>query len=108
MTLAGIIQWAIYAVLVVAPLVWNLVKYVKLALIQKNWKPILSLLLELMSNAEYMFDSGAARKEWVMSTVEVTAKAMGIQVDMAEVARMIDELCAASKNINAGNTRKAK
>lgn len=108
MTWSDIVKWGVYTVLVVLPLVYNLVKYVKMAVGAKNWKPIMSLLMELMGTAEGMYDTGAARKEWVMSMIASAVKAMGIQVDMDEIGKLIDELCAASKKINVDNDKRTK
>lgn len=101
MTWSDIVKLGIYTVLVVFPLVYNLVKYVKLAMGAKNWKPILSLLMELMGTAENMYDTGAARKEWVMSMIASAVKAMGMQVDFDTIGELIDNLCKMSKEVNA-------
>lgn len=44
------------------PLVIKLVQYVKEATQEKNWGNLLGLLIELMEQAEQMFDTGATRK----------------------------------------------
>ena len=88
MTWSDIAKWIIYTVIIIAPLAYNLVKYVRMAMEEKNFKPILSLVLELMETAEGMYDSGADRKAWVLSMVKSTAKAIGSSVSMDEVSKM--------------------
>lgn len=95
-----IVKVVIYAIVIIVPLVYNLVKYVKMAVRQKNWKPILSLVMELMGAAEDMYDSGADRKAWVMSMVESTATGIGSPISMDEISDMIDSLCEMSKKVN--------
>lgn len=108
MTWTDIVKCVIYTLIIIVPLAYNLVKYVKLAMQQKNWKPILSLVVELMGTAEGMYDSGADRKKWVLSMVESTAKAIGSPVSMEEVGEMIDDLCKMSKSVNIGGEEKSK
>lgn len=52
------------ALLTCIPLVVKLVQYVQKAAQEKNWGNLLGLLVELMEEAEIMFDEGATRKEW--------------------------------------------
>lgn len=108
MTWTDIVKLVIYTLIIVIPLVYNLWKYVKLAMQGKNWKPILKLVMDFMSTAEGMYDSGADRKEWVMSMVETAAKSIGSTVNMDEVSEMIDNLCKMSKNVNIGGATKSE
>lgn len=108
MTWSDIAKWIIYTVIIIAPLAYNLVKYVRMAMEEKNFKPILSLVLELMETAEGMYDSGADRKAWVLSMVKSTATAIGSSVSMDEVSKMIDDLCKMSKSVNIGANEKSE
>lgn len=86
---------------VVIPLVVELVKYVKEAGKAKNWTDLMTLVINLMKQAEDMFDEGADRKMWVMSMVSASAKTINYPVDMDQVSAWIDALCDMSKIVNA-------
>ena len=86
---------------VMIPLVVELVKYVKQAGAAKNWTDLMTLVINLMKQAEDMFDEGADRKMWVMSMVSASAKTINYPVDMDQVSAWIDALCDMSKIVNA-------
>ena len=86
---------------VTIPLVVKLVEYVKKAIQEKNWNNLLTLVMNLMVQAEEKFDNGADRKAWVLSMVEASAKTINYDVDLAQVGQLIDALCAMSKQVNA-------
>ena len=83
------------------PLVVKLVQYVQKAAQEKNWGNLLGLLVELMEEAEIMFDEGATRKEWVMAMAQTSAEYIAYPLDTAALSNLIDELVAMTKNINA-------
>ena len=83
------------------PLVIKLVEYVKIAVKEKNWNALLTLVMNLMKEAEPMFSNGADRKDWVMSMVEASAKTINFDIDMGQVSQLIDSLAAMSKVVNA-------
>lgn len=85
------------------PLVVQLVKVVKSAVQEKNWAQLVSIVLDLMKQAETLFTEGAARKAWVMAGVESAAKSVNFNYDDAarqKVSDMIDAICAAAKVVN--------
>lgn len=83
------------------PLVVKLVQYVQKATQEKNWGNLLGLLIELMEQAEQMFDTGATRKEWVMAMAQTSAEYIAYPLDTATLSTLIDELVAMTKNVNA-------
>ena len=83
------------------PLVVALVKYVKKAIQEKNWNNLLKLVTNLMVEAEAKFDNGADRKEWVLAMVQASADTINYEIDIEEVGKLIDNLCAMSKLVNA-------
>lgn len=85
---------------VTIPLVIKLVEYVKKAIQEKNWGALLTLLMNLMAEAEEKFDNGADRKTYVMSAIEASAKTINYIIDMEEVSALIDNLVAMSKRVN--------
>lgn len=84
------------------PLVVELVKYVQQAVKEKNWNKMLDLVLDLMEDAETLFEDGTSRKEWVLAMVKASADTLNYDVDVSAVGDMIDSLCAMSKVVNAG------
>ena len=102
-----IIKWieliiAVLSGLVVAiPLVVQLVKYVKLAVKEKNWSQVLSMVLELMETAETKFNEGAERKEWVLAMLKASADELNYDIDYNAIGDMIDKLCDMSKVVNS-------
>lgn len=83
------------------PLVVKLVQYVQKATQEKNWGNLLGLLIDLMEQAEQMFDTGATRKEWVMAMAQTSAEYIAYPLDTAALSTLIDELVAMTKNVNA-------
>ena len=83
------------------PLAVKLVQYVQKAAQEKNWGNLLGLLVELMEEAEIMFDEGATRKEWVMAMAQTSAEYIAYPLDTTALSNLIDELVAMTKNINA-------
>ena len=82
------------------PLVVQLVKYIKKAVKEKNWNQLLSLIMSLMEEAEKKFDTGADRKEWVLTCIKASADQINYEIDMDEVSKLIDSLCNMTKVIN--------
>ena len=82
------------------PLVIQLVKYIKLAIKEKNFGKIMKIVLELMTEAEANYATGAERKEYVMDSVAKLSSALGYDVDLDAISDMIDAIVASSKQIN--------
>lgn len=83
------------------PLVVQLVKYVKAAIQEKNWSKVMKLILNLMTEAEKNYATGAERKQYVISSIESIKDTLNYQVDMNQISKIIDEIVKASKTINA-------
>ena len=82
------------------PLVVQLVKYIKKAVKEKNWNQLLSLIMNLMEEAETKFETGADRKEWVMMMIKASADTINYEIDMDEISKLIDSLCSMTKIVN--------
>ena len=82
------------------PLIVKLVQYVQKSVKEKNWQNLLSLVTNLMEEAETKFDNGASRREWVLGMVEASAKTINYDVDLEEVGQLVDSLCAMTKVVN--------
>ena len=89
---------------VTIPLVIKLVEYVKKAIQEKNWNNLLTLVMNLMAEAEVKFDNGADREEWVLSMVQASAKTINYDVDLEQIRQLIKSLCAMSKKVNVPKT----
>ena len=83
------------------PLVVQLVKYVKAALQEKQWSKVLTLVLNLMTEAERAYASGEERKVFVMNSIESIKDTLNYQIDMNQISNIIDEIVLASKTINS-------
>lgn len=86
---------------VTIPLVIKLVEWVKKAIQEKNWNQLVTLVMNLMAEAEDKFDNGADRKSWVMGMIEAAAKTINYPIDLEQISVLIDDLCTMSKLVNA-------
>ena len=86
------------------PLVIKIAEWVSKAIKEKNWNNLLTLVMNLMAEAEVKFDNGADREEWVLSMVQASAKTINYDVDLEQVRQLINSLCAMSKKVNAPKT----
>ena len=99
-------EWLEYALqiasglIVLIPLVVKLIEYVQKASKEKNWNRLLALTMELMAEAEQKFEDGASKKEWVLAMIKASANSINYDVDIDEVGKMIDSLCAMTKVVN--------
>lgn len=82
------------------PLVIKLVEYVQKAVKERNWNQVLKMVMNLMETAETKFESGAERKEWVLSMLKASADSINYDIDYQAISEMIDSLCDFSKIIN--------
>ena len=82
------------------PLGIKLVQYIKATIKEKNWDKILTLLLDLMAEAEEKFVAGVDKKEFVMAELRALSKAIDYDIDWEVISKLIDDLCAMSKKVN--------
>lgn len=82
------------------PLAIKLAEYVKKAVRERSWRGLIELTLELMENAEMLFESGESRREYVIEAVGKTARAIDFEFDEQEFGELIDRICAMSKCVN--------
>ncbi len=83
------------------PLAAKLVQYVKQATQERNWGPLLGLVVDLMEEAEVKFADGATRKEWVLAMVQTSAEYVSYPMDTDALSDMIDALCDLTNVVNA-------
>ena len=83
------------------PLVVKLVQYIKTVTKEKNWSSLMQLVLQLMTEAEKNYSTGAERKEYVMDSIKAMESTLNYDIDENVIGNMIDSIVAASKTINA-------
>lgn len=96
-----ILIYIISGLAVIIPLVVKLVQYIQEAIKSKNWDSILTLVINLMGEAETQFDNGADRKQWVLGMIEESASTLNYNIDLEKIDKLIDALCAMAKIVNA-------
>lgn len=98
--IAGILSGLIVCV----PLVIKLVQVTKEAIKNKNWNQIVKIIVTTMEEAEKLMESGADKKQYVISVVKGTASNIDYdmtEADWAKVSDMIDMLCEMAKIVNS-------
>lgn len=97
-----IVMTLVAGVLTCIPLVVKLIEYVKKTINEKDWGRLVALISDLMADAEKMFSTGKERKEWILANIEFLAAQENImcEIDIDAIDRMIDTLCAMSKQVN--------
>jgi hypothetical protein len=88
-------------VAVCVPLVIKLVKYIRESIKAKNWTNLMALVLRLMTEAEDLYETGAERKEYVMSAIKGMEDILNYDIDENVISVMIDSICSASRIINS-------
>lgn len=86
---------------VVIPLAVELVKWVQKAVQEKNWAKLVTLVMAFMADAEKMFQTGEERKNYVLLAIKASADTINYPIDMEQVSKLIDDLAAMSKIVNA-------
>lgn len=100
----GMVLSIISGMCVCIPLVVQLMSAVYKHAKEKNWSVLVTYVLDYMAEAESLFEKGADRKVWVMSMIEETAEMLNYPYDdeaRQKVSGMIDDICDASRIINA-------
>lgn len=82
------------------PVVVKLVQYIKENAKEKNWSSLMQLVLQLMTEAEKIYSTGAERKEYVMVTIKAMENTLNYDINEAVLSTMIDSIITATKKIN--------
>ena len=85
---------------VLIPLIIKLVEYIQTATKEKNWNQMLRLVMNLMAEAEELYESGAEKKEWVLQELHAVADTLNYDIDWVIVSDMIDALCDMAHEVN--------
>ena len=98
-TLRIIVQ-ILTALVTLVPMIFALVKWVTVAVKEKNWNNLLSLTLSLCAEAEEQFANGADKKQWVMSMVKSSSKTVNYDIDDETLSALIDNLIDLTTKVN--------
>jgi hypothetical protein len=98
-TLQIIIQ-ILTSLVTLIPMVFALVKWITIAVKEKNWNNLLSLILKLCAEAETQFSDGADKKQWVMSMTKSALASINYEIDDETLSALIDSLIELTKKVN--------
>ena len=98
--LTKIIVPIITGVATAIPLIIKLVQAIKQAAKSKNWTSLVQLVLQLMTDAEKNFSTGAERKQYVIDAVKAVEHTLNYDIDENALNEIIDSIVNASKTIN--------
>lgn len=65
-----------------------------------GWKKLFPIVLNAMAEAEATGKSGAEKKDIVMAAVDSFARQMGIQYEVENLSKFVDEIVEISSKIN--------
>lgn len=98
-TLQVIVQ-ILTSLVTLIPMIFALVKWITVAVKEKNWNNLLSLILSLCAKAEEQFFDGADKKQWVMSMVKASLDSINYEIDDETLSALIDSLIELTKKVN--------
>lgn len=85
---------------ILTPLIIKLVQYIQKSVKEKNWNQMLKLVMNLMAEAENLYEDGASKKEWVLKELHAVADTLNYEIDWVIVSDMIDALCDMAHEVN--------
>ena len=85
---------------VVIPMIVKLVEFSKQIIKEKNWSQMIRLVMNLMAEAETLYNTGAEKKEWVLKELRAMAESLNYDIDWTVVSQMIDALCDMAHEVN--------
>ena len=100
MTSLELIIAVLSGIVACAPLVIQLINYVKALAKEKNWGKLIIIVSNLMAEAETIYPDGASKKEYVINSVLAIAKTIDYPVDKDMLGELIDNLTTLSKKVN--------
>lgn len=100
MEVLNIVLSIITGIITAIPLIIKLVQTVQEAVKSKNWTNLMQLVLQLMTDAEKNFATGAERKQYVIDTVKAMEKTLNYDIDEEIISEMIDSIVLVTKKVN--------
>jgi hypothetical protein len=101
--------YIVSGILACIPLVLKLCETIKALVKAKNYDKLISSILSNMQKAETLFDTGAERKEWVMTLLPEAATVAQYELtadDVTKISNMIDAMCDMAKIVGASKSSK--
>lgn len=96
----NIILPIISGLIAVIPLVVKLIDVSKKAVKEKNWAPLMQLIMRLTQEAEANYQTGAEKKQYVLSSIEALGGSLNYDVDMKIVEEMLEAIIDTTKKVN--------
>lgn len=83
------------------PLIIVLVKYVKIAVKERNWRQLIKDVMKLIGEAEeYTNLSGEGKKQFVIESVKEMAHTINYEISDEELSTLIDSIVALTNKVN--------
>lgn len=82
------------------PLVIKLIDVSRKAIKEKNWAPLMQLIMRLVQEAEANYSTGADKKQYVLSSIEALEGSLNYDVDMKVVEEMLEAIVDTTKKVN--------
>lgn len=95
-----IIVSIITGLVICIPLVIKMVQFIKTAIKEKNWAPMMQLVLKLMAEAEENYSTGAEKKAYVIDSIKALEGTLNYDIDEDAIGAIIDSVILATKQIN--------
>lgn len=100
MDIEHIVKSIIIAAIIVVILVIRLIKYIQSKRYTHDYRELEKVIIDLLLKAEYEFDNGKDRKEYVINNVESLNKIFGYNLNYDQISEMIDSIVDATNKIN--------
>ena len=82
------------------PFIIALIQFVRTNIKNKNVGPFINFVLNMITEAEKLFSSGAEKKQWVVGMVNSASNTIGYKLDTEKLGQLIDDLVAMTKQVN--------
>ena len=86
------------------PLVIKLIEVIKDSVRNKNWAPMMQLVLKLMAEAEENYATGEEKRVYVLDSIKALESTLNYDIDVDIVNDMITAIINATKKININKT----
>lgn len=98
-TLKLILQIVIEGATVIG-LIIALAKTIIKAIKEKNWKPLLTLAMKLMAQAEESIENGSDRKKFVIDQIKASSEYANYDISDTDLDKLVEDLVELSKKVN--------
>lgn len=81
-------------------LIIALAKTIIKAIKEKNWKPLLTLAMKLMAQAEESIENGSDRKKFVIDQIKASSEYANYDISDTDLDKLVEDLVELSKKVN--------